>query len=173
MRPGLWLLLSIVSYCSAVLVGISNCSWTSCRHGCTADVYKCWQVLVNYTLVPLSAPIPPPWGALNSLAMTTTPAQTHPPSRLYPNVRGCGYPPQLQCQGQFVTSIKPQKFISTILCRFLLAIRGGWCQISLLGLAPRSQCCYYKARPEAAEERGDVLLGPPGHLHPLYPLRLL
>ena len=30
--------------CSAYLIGISNCSWSSCRHGCTAEVYKCWQV---------------------------------------------------------------------------------------------------------------------------------
>ena len=36
---------------SAVLVGISNCSWTSCRLGCTRDVYKCWQVQVHYDFV--------------------------------------------------------------------------------------------------------------------------
>ena len=36
---------------SAVLVGISNCSWTSCRLGCTRDVYKCWQVQVRYDFV--------------------------------------------------------------------------------------------------------------------------
>ena len=36
---------------AAVLVGISNCSWTSCRVGCTRDVYKCWQVQVRYDFV--------------------------------------------------------------------------------------------------------------------------
>ena len=90
---------------SAYLIGISNCSWSSCRHGCTAEVYKCWQVEVNFTLKPLSQPIPPPWGALTSLSMARAGAGHLPPSsphlaRLYPNVRGCGYPPQLQCSGQ-------------------------------------------------------------------------
>jgi hypothetical protein len=37
-------------YCSAYLVGISNCTWTSCRHGCTSDIFKCWHILVNFTL---------------------------------------------------------------------------------------------------------------------------
>ena len=32
---------------SAYLIGISNCTWSSCRHGCTAEVYKCWQVQVS------------------------------------------------------------------------------------------------------------------------------
>ena len=90
---------------SKYLIGISNCSWSSCRHGCTAEVYKCWQVEVNFTLKPLSQPIPPPWGSLTSLSMARAGAGHLPPSsphlaKLYPNVRGCGYPPQLQCSGQ-------------------------------------------------------------------------
>lgn len=28
--------------------GLSNCSWTSCREGCTREVYECTQILVNY-----------------------------------------------------------------------------------------------------------------------------
>merc|ERR1719270_1298761 len=80
---------------SAYLIGISNCSWSSCRHGCTAEVYKCWQVEVNFTLVPTSHPIPPPWGSLTSLAMPRSAPgpileKSHV-ARLYPNVRGCGY----------------------------------------------------------------------------------
>ena len=31
----------------AFLVGISNCSWTSCRLGCTREIYKCWQIQVG------------------------------------------------------------------------------------------------------------------------------
>ena len=31
----------------AFLIGISNCSWTSCRLGCTREVYKCWQIQVS------------------------------------------------------------------------------------------------------------------------------
>jgi len=90
---------------SAYLIGISNCSWSSCRHGCTAEVYKCWQVEVNFTLVPTSHPIPPPWGSLTSLAMPQSAPgpileKSHV-ARLYPNVRGCGYPPDLQCPDFF------------------------------------------------------------------------
>lgn len=85
---------------SAYLIGISNCTWSSCRHGCTAEVYKCWQVQVNFTLVPKSHPIPPPWGSLTSFTLSKSPVESQP-ARLYPNVRGCGYPPQLQCQDFF------------------------------------------------------------------------
>ena len=90
--------------CSAYLIGISNCTWSSCRHGCTAEVYKCWQVEVNFSLVPKSSPIPPPWASLTSLTMPhPAPSSASAPAshvaKLYPNVRGCGYPPQLQCSG--------------------------------------------------------------------------
>lgn len=30
--------------------GASNCSWTSCREGCTKDVYECTQIRVNYKI---------------------------------------------------------------------------------------------------------------------------
>lgn len=28
--------------------GLSNCTWTSCREGCTREIYECTQILVNY-----------------------------------------------------------------------------------------------------------------------------
>ena len=28
----------------AVKTGKSNCTWSSCREGCTADMFKCFQV---------------------------------------------------------------------------------------------------------------------------------
>lgn len=31
-----------------VKAGTRNCSWTSCREGCTRDVYTCTQIYVNY-----------------------------------------------------------------------------------------------------------------------------
>ena len=34
----------------AFLVGISNCSWTSCRLGCTREIYRCWQIQVSCSL---------------------------------------------------------------------------------------------------------------------------
>ena len=57
---------------------------------------------VNFTLVPKSAPIPPPWGSLSSLSSSSASSQpeTAKPARLYPNVRGCGYPPTLHCDGE-------------------------------------------------------------------------
>ena len=32
--------------------GKSNCSWSSCREGCTADMYHCYQVRVVYSHLP-------------------------------------------------------------------------------------------------------------------------
>merc|ERR1719445_1730479 len=92
---------------SAYLIGISNCTWSSCRHGCTAEVYKCWQVEVNFSLVPKSSPIPPPWASLTALTMPhpapsiSAMAPSSHVAKLYPNVRGCGYPPDLQCSEFF------------------------------------------------------------------------
>lgn len=31
-------------------LGASNCSWTSCREGCTKELYDCKQIRVNYKL---------------------------------------------------------------------------------------------------------------------------
>ncbi len=72
---------------AALLVGISNCSWTSCRLGCTGDVYRCWQVRVTFEFVPpLHDDAEMRKNKANNVA------------RLYPNVRGCGYPPELDCE---------------------------------------------------------------------------
>lgn len=32
--------------------GASNCSWASCREGCTREVYDCTQIRVNYKILP-------------------------------------------------------------------------------------------------------------------------
>ena len=29
--------------------GLSNCSWSSCREGCTRDIFSCHHILVEYT----------------------------------------------------------------------------------------------------------------------------
>ena len=50
-----------------------------------------------------SRPIPPPWASLSSLGLPRPPPPVEPsPARLYPNARGCGYPPYLQCQGETI-----------------------------------------------------------------------
>ena len=50
------------------------CSWSSCREGCTHEVFTCWQIRVTYML--------------NTTSL---------PGKLYPNVKGCGYPPRIDC----------------------------------------------------------------------------
>ncbi|CAH0393969.1 unnamed protein product [Bemisia tabaci] len=58
------------------LLGIFNCSWSSCREGCTSDMYKCSHIYVAYT--------------------------DHNDTRtedavLLVNIKGCGYPPEVKC----------------------------------------------------------------------------
>ena len=31
------------------LAGLFNCTWSSCREGCTSDVYRCTHIYVTYT----------------------------------------------------------------------------------------------------------------------------
>lgn len=133
--------------------GVSNCSWTSCREGCTREVYECTQIRVNY-----KRNIPPSNSTNDTLSeeikVVELPAATHKQmhyrqphhvrvergireydyadgepqtderdrqsdgsifpeypdenergnsslyffgARLFPNVKGCGYPPTLNC----------------------------------------------------------------------------
>ncbi|XP_043235142.1 protein tipE-like isoform X1 [Amphibalanus amphitrite] len=70
------------------LAGKDNCSdWSSCREGCTREIYECVKILVAYTDVKdFSCAARPPnhqW--------------LHNEAYLYPNVKGCGYPPSLNC----------------------------------------------------------------------------
>ncbi len=87
------------------LVGISNCSWTSCRLGCTREVYKCWQIEVDFEFISGTRPFSPPWGSLaeelgrdDAAATAADITDEESATRLYPNVRGCGYPPDLNCE---------------------------------------------------------------------------
>lgn len=32
--------------------GLSNCSWSSCKEGCTSAALKCHQIMVNYSRLP-------------------------------------------------------------------------------------------------------------------------
>ena len=54
--------------------GKKRCSWSSCREGCTHEVFTCWQIRVTYMV--------------NSTSIK---------GKLYPNVKGCGYPPKIDC----------------------------------------------------------------------------
>lgn len=75
--------------------------------GCTRDVYKCWQVQVEFEFVEGAPVYSPPWASLSTFdrggvhnADYSDEDESQPAStaRLYPNVRGCGYPPELNCE---------------------------------------------------------------------------
>lgn len=123
--------------------GITNCSWTSCREGCTKELFKCIQITVNYRLNMSLGRLDEKTGeegnaegdeeadmnmeelaALDSAAAGETENEaettrdfsfTDPwfglmeygtfnesdwfiDARLFPNVKGCGYPPFLECK---------------------------------------------------------------------------
>lgn len=114
--------------------GSKNCTWSSCREGCTKDVFECTQIWVKYREVGVrpekvrpkrSALLPneslPSYDALlrperalrsdydyellddDDLALDGSGSKTSNQSRwvfgarLFPNVKGCGYPPMLNC----------------------------------------------------------------------------
>jgi hypothetical protein len=89
------------------LRGISNCTWTSCKLGCTREVYQCWQIQVEFSFVSESKAFLPPWASLSDLFNSNLShikvASKKGLSKLYPNVRGCGYPPELNCEDFYST----------------------------------------------------------------------
>lgn len=104
--------------------GVSNCSWSSCREGCTKEIYDCTQIRVNYkkvavdnvtTAEPVSVrmergirenydyeifdqsnddylPEVEPTGLMGNDS-----EWFYTGAKLFPNVKGCGYPPMLNC----------------------------------------------------------------------------
>lgn len=66
--------------------GMKNCSWSSCREGCTKEATRCHQILVNYSRLPFreyrtSAYVT--WDVMHTRFMI--------------NTEGCGYPPYVNC----------------------------------------------------------------------------
>ncbi|KAL1131690.1 hypothetical protein AAG570_011303 [Ranatra chinensis] len=70
--------------------GLSNCSWASCREGCTTAALRCHQILVNYTKLPFHE-----WqkANINLESIEWDVGET----RFYINTEGCGYPPRVNC----------------------------------------------------------------------------
>lgn len=89
------------------LVGLFNCTWSSCREGCTSDVYRCTHIYVTYT----------PWSnvtmrndtggrnttvatnattALDTVTAVSSPGDVE--AVLLVNIKGCGYPPTVDCE---------------------------------------------------------------------------
>ncbi|CAG9828468.1 unnamed protein product [Diabrotica balteata] len=61
------------------LTGLANCSWSSCREGCTSDAYHCTHIYVSYN---------------NS---KEDPHNQTDDAVLLVNIKGCGYPPSVLC----------------------------------------------------------------------------
>jgi len=92
--------------------GKTNCSWASCREGCTAQIYKCHQIRVQYTprepfkndthvdTIPQSQ-----WANLKRTEKPVDPDTNKPTGEQYVvddtplliNIKGCGYPPETNC----------------------------------------------------------------------------
>lgn len=76
------------------VVGIMNCSWSSCREGCTSDMYKCTHIYVtyieaNFTTMPNISTI---------LMGNSTELEQSEEAMLMVNIKGCGYPPSVTCK---------------------------------------------------------------------------
>ena len=69
--------------------GLSNCSWTSCREGCTREYYECHHIKVEYLVAEEEY-------QTRSEKQTSYDSSPRTAS-LYVNVKGCGYPPTVQC----------------------------------------------------------------------------
>lgn len=63
--------------------GLFNCSWSSCREGCTSDFYRCTHIYVEYTE--------------NATDIEDDQSFKIHEAVLLVNIKGCGYPPSVRC----------------------------------------------------------------------------
>ncbi|CAG0914970.1 unnamed protein product [Notodromas monacha] len=97
------------------LFGLSNCTWSSCREGCTREVTECTRISVRYTSKLSEKQI---------TENTDDAAWESDGARFFINVKGCGYPPTVNCslfasyygtEGEvfpcFFSSVNPQLVI--------------------------------------------------------------
>ena len=115
---------SCLTVYTAALSGTSNCSWSSCQQGCTVEIFKCYHVNVSYLLndpVQAAHLMDQQIQALeasSSSSMASVPYELprQQPARLYPNVVGCGYPPDVDCDQFFHHYGRPLAFETTFPC---------------------------------------------------------
>jgi len=74
--------------------GLSNCSWSSCREGCTRDIFSCHHIIVEYTYLQEDYRI---MTLLREKQGILDPSPTKHTAVLFVNVKGCGYPPSVNC----------------------------------------------------------------------------
>ncbi|XP_025192348.1 uncharacterized protein LOC112592498 [Melanaphis sacchari] len=70
--------------------GLSKCTWSSCREGCTSATTRCHQITVNYSLTPYQQ-YKQDHMSPESLKWAGTVV------RFLVNTEGCGYPPFVNC----------------------------------------------------------------------------
>ena len=77
---------------SGYVLGASNCSWSSCREGCTRDIFDCHQVIIEYS------PLQRDKHMEKSQKKNIRPSSSSKlRAALFINIKGCGYPPSVQC----------------------------------------------------------------------------
>lgn len=99
------------------VVGLTNCSWSSCREGCTSDLYRCTHIYVTFIewtnvsiFANLSNAITTAISndmfsaqmlmktAAHSIGNITGDIERSDEAILLVNIKGCGYPPNVICQ---------------------------------------------------------------------------
>lgn len=99
------------------VVGLMNCSWSSCREGCTSDLYRCTHIYVTYIVetsnetmfanlsTAITASIETDITMARTLMLTAAHTITNLTDVLHSdeaillvNIKGCGYPPSVMCK---------------------------------------------------------------------------
>lgn len=80
------------------MIGLFNCSWSSCREGCTSDLYRCTHIYVTYIEINDTS-TNSTYDILTSQQQTnlTTDFEASDEAMLFVNIKGCGYPPSVSC----------------------------------------------------------------------------
>lgn len=76
------------------LTGLFNCTWSSCREGCTSDMYHCTHIYVKYNASNIYN------ASLASSSHNQSSLKLNGPADeavLLVNIKGCGYPPDVRC----------------------------------------------------------------------------
>ena len=80
--------------------GKVNCNWTSCREGCTHEVYNCWQIEVEIIVIIIYMFRMFICQVKYDVYDNNNTVVDRVPAKLFPNVKGCGYPPIVDCDGK-------------------------------------------------------------------------
>lgn len=116
-----WDFIEAPTWCRTIrrddVVGLMNCSWSSCREGCTSDLYRCTHIYVSFieatneTLYgnlsnAITNAIDNDIDAARSLMVKaartienrTENIEHSEEAILLVNIKGCGYPPKVVCE---------------------------------------------------------------------------